>query len=112
MTKRQNDTWEVNPPYIVPFLSLRCKAEHLTKWIGCSPFTQEVEGLTPTGGSCLNNFSNPIDQDIYTQYALSWKIVVSEGRSVIAVSLNVGGGVCLIKSAKLYMFTQTHYKHD
>ena len=29
-----------------------------------------------------------------------------------AVSLKVGGGVCLIKVAKLYMCTQTHYKHD
>ena len=34
------------------------------------------------------------------------KKVVSERRSVIAVSLNVGGGVRLIKPAKLYMFTQ------
>ena len=31
---------------------------------------------------------------------------------MIAVSLNVNGGVCLIKPAKLYMCTQTHYKHD
>ena len=37
--------------------------------------------------------------DIRTQCALSWKIVVSEWRSVIAVSLNVGGGVRLIKPA-------------
>ena len=29
-----------------------------------------------------------------------------------AVSLNVGGGVRLIKPTKLYMCTQTHYKHD
>ena len=29
-----------------------------------------------------------------------------------AVSLNVGGGVRLIKPAKLYMCMQTHYKHD
>ena len=34
------------------------------------------------------------------------EIVVSEWRSVIAVSLNVGGGVRLIKPAKLYMCTQ------
>ena len=33
-------------------------------------------------------------------------------QSVIAVSLSVGGGVHLIKSAKLHMCTQTHYKHD
>ena len=31
---------------------------------------------------------------------------------MIAVSLNVGGGVRLIKPAKLYMCMQTHYKHD
>ena len=31
---------------------------------------------------------------------------------MIAVSLNVGGGVRLIKPAKLYMCTQTHFKHD
>ena len=31
---------------------------------------------------------------------------------MIAVSLNVGGGVRLIKPAKLYMYTQTHYKYD
>ena len=49
---------------------------------------------------------DPIGQDIRTQWALSWKIVVSEWRSVIAVSLNVGGCVRLIKPAKLYMFTQ------
>ena len=32
--------------------------------------------------------------------------VVSEWRSVLAISLNAGGGVRLIKSAKLYMCTQ------
>ena len=31
---------------------------------------------------------------------------------MIAVSLNVGGGVHLIKLAKLYMCMQLHYKHD
>ena len=35
------------------------------------------------------------------------ELVVSEWRSVMAVSLNVGGGVRLIKPAKLYMCTQT-----
>ena len=29
-----------------------------------------------------------------------------------AMSLNIGGGVRLIKPIKLYMYTQTHYKHD
>ena len=38
--------------------------------------------------------------------------MVSEWRSVIAVSVDVGGGVRLIKPAKLYMCTQTHYKRD
>ena len=76
------------------------------------PFTQEVEGSTPTGGTCPNDFSDPVDQDIRTQYTLSYRIVVSEWRSVIAVSLNVGDGVRLIKLAKLYICTQTHYKHD
>ena len=31
---------------------------------------------------------------------------------MIAVSLNVDGGVRLIQPAKLYMCMQTHYKHD
>ena len=26
--------------------------------------------------------------------------------------MNVGGGICLIKPAKLYMCMQTHYKHN
>ena len=56
--------------------------------------------------------SDPTDQDIRIQYALSWIIVVSEWRSVTAVSLNVGGGVHLIKPVKLYMCTQKHYKHN
>ena len=29
--------------------------------------TQEVEGSTPTGDTCPNDFSDPIDQDIRTQ---------------------------------------------
>ena len=40
------------------------------------------------------------------------KNVVSEWRSVIAVSLNVGDDVCLIKRPKLYMSTHKHYEHD
>ena len=51
-------------------------------------------------------FSDPVDQDICAQCALSWKMVVSEWWSVLAVSLNVGGGVHLIKLAKLYMCMQ------
>ena len=65
---------------------------------------QEVKGSTPTRGTCPNDFSDPVDQDIRTQCALSWKIVV-EWRSVIAVSLNVGCDIGLIKPAKLYMCT-------
>ena len=37
--------------------------------------------------------------------------MVSECRSVNAVSLNVGGGIPHNKPAKLYMCTQKHYKH-
>ena len=37
--------------------------------------------------------------------------MVSEWRSVIAVSLNVGGGVRFTKPSKLYMYTRKHYKH-
>ena len=45
----------------------KVKAESLAYWIGCLPCTQEVEGSTPTGGTCLYDFSDPIDQDIRTQ---------------------------------------------
>ena len=76
------------------------------QWTGCSPCMLEVEGSTPTGGTCPNDFSDSTDQDICTQWALSWKIVLSEWRSMIAVSLNVGCGVRLIKPAKLCMCTQ------
>ena len=76
----------------------------------------EVDPSTPTDSTCLSDFFDPVDQDIHTQCTMSWKIVVhtciTEWRSVIAVSLNVGGGFRLIKLAKLYMCMQTHYKHD
>ena len=39
-------------------------------------FMQEVEGSTHMGGTCPNDFSNPADQDVHIQCALSWKIVV------------------------------------
>ena len=64
-------------------------------------------GLTPSSGTCPNDFSNPIDQYIRTKCALRGK-----WRSVIAVSLNVGSGIRLIKQAKEYMCRQTHYKHN
>ena len=68
---------------------------------------QEVEGSTPFRGTFPNHFSDQTDQDIRSQCALSWK-----WRSDNTVSLNVGSGVRLIKPAKAYMCTQTHYKHD
>ena len=88
------------------FLLLLLKTRIYTEYTVRSPCTQEVEGSTPIGGTCPTDFSNPIDHDIRTQWALSWKLVVSEWRSVIAVSPNVGGCVRLIKPAKLYMCTQ------
>ena len=72
-------------------------------------FTQEVEGLTSTGGTFLNDFSYPIDQEIRTQCALSWKKVVSEWQSVIAMSLNIRCGVPLIRPAVLcYVCAYVH----
>ena len=68
---------------------------------------QEVDGSIPFRGTYPNNFSDQTDQDICTQCALSWKC-----RSVNAVSLNVSSDIRLIKPAKVYMCTQTHYKHD
>ena len=68
---------------------------------------QEVDGSTPFRGTYPNDFSDQTDQDIRTKCALSWK-----WRSVIAVSLNVGSGIRLIKPAKVYMCMQTHYKHN
>ena len=38
--------------------------------------------------------------------------LISDWRSVIAMSLNVGGGVRLIKLAKLYMCMQNHFKQN
>ena len=37
------------------------------RWTRCSPCMQGVEGSTPYGGTCPNDFSDPIDQDIRTQ---------------------------------------------
>ena len=68
--------------------------------------------MTLTNGTCQNDFADPIDHNICTQCALSWKIVVSEWWLVIAVLLNVSGGVSLIKQVKLYICIQTHYTHD
>ena len=60
---------------------------------------QEVEGSTPTGGTCPNDFSDPMDQDIRTQWALSWKIVVSEWRPPY-------------QTDKTVHVHAKHYKHD
>ena len=43
-------------------------------------------GFDSTRGHMSERFSDPVDQDIRTQWALSWKIVVSEWRSLIAVN--------------------------
>ena len=91
--------------------------ESLAKWIGCSPCTQEVEGSTPTGGTCPNDFSDPIDQDIRTQWALSRKIVAWEWRSV-----RVAVGDCSAterrrwrppyQTGKTVHVHAKHYKHN
>ena len=71
---------------------------------------QEVEGSTPTGGTCPNDFFRSNRPGYPHPVSSELEIVVSEWRSVIAVSLNVGGGVRLIKPAKLYMCTQNTTK--
>ena len=98
--------------YLLPKLTVHLNTANHRRIPPAESLAQEVEGSTPTGGTCPNDFSDPVDQDIPTRWALSWKIVVSEWRSVIAVSLNVGGGVRLIKPAQLYMCTQKHFKHN
>ena len=70
----------------------------------------KVKDSTSTHGTCPKNFSNPLDQDICTQCALSWKIAIPVWRLVIAVSMNVRSGVRHSKSAKLYMCMQKHNK--
>ena len=67
--------------------------------------------MTPTGGTSERYFRS--NRPGYPHPVCSeLEIVISEWRSVVAVSLNIGGGVHLIKPAKLYMCMQTHYKHD
>ena len=53
-----------------------------------------------------SHMSERFDEDIRIRCALRWKIIMSEWRSVIAMSLKVGNGVRLIKPAKLYMCTK------
>ena len=36
----------------------------MAEWIGCLLLMQEVEGWTPTGCTCLIDFSDPVDQDV------------------------------------------------
>ena len=73
---------------------------------------QEVEGSTPTGGTNPNDFSNPIDQHIRTQLALSWK------KSGIRVAVSD----CSVterrrwrppyQTGKTVHFHTKHYKHQ
>ena len=58
-----------------------------------------MQGSIPIGGTCLNDFSDPIDQDMENS-----GIRVAVGDCSVTE--------CHIKSAKLYVHTQTHYKHD
>ena len=44
------------------------------------PIHAGSRGFNSHGGTCPNDFSDPTDQDIHTQCALSWKTVVSEWR--------------------------------
>ena len=73
---------------------------------------QEVEGSIPSGGTYPNDFCDPVDQDIRSQCALSWKIVVSEWWSVIAVSLNIGDGVRLYHTGKAVHVHAKLCKHE
>ena len=85
------------------------------KRILLAPINTELsitQGSTHTGCTYPNDFTDSRDQDIRAQCALSWKIMVSEWQLVIAVSPNIGGGVGLIKPAKLYTCTQKHHNHN
>ena len=74
------------------------------------------QGFKSQWGTGLNDFCCPIDQDIRTQCALSWKIVVPEWRSVTAVShterrqwrppYQTG------KTVHVHANTLPHYQHD
>ena len=71
------------------------------------------QGLDSNWQHVRTIFSNPIDKDIHTQYALSWKIVVSEWRSVTAVSLAVASTLsnwqnCTCACKTLQSQGQTH----
>ena len=72
---------------------------------------QEVEGLTPTSGTCPNDFR--FNRPGYPLPLVSeLENSGSEWWSVIAESLNIGSGVRLIKLAKLVMCPQKHYNHN
>ena len=47
----------------------------------------EVKGSTPTGGTCPNDFSNTIEQDIRTQGALSSKYWYQTGGRITRTGL-------------------------
>ena len=75
--------------------------------LGCSPCTQEVEGSTPTGGTCPNDFSDPIDQDIRIQWALSWKKWYHSGARWLQCHwTSAVASAFYLKPAKLCMCTQ------
>ena len=74
---------------------------------------QEVEGSTPTGGTCPNDFSDPIDQDIRT-HAVSSELENS--------GIRVAVGDCSVterrrwrppyQTGKTVHVHAKHYKHN
>ena len=50
-----------------------------------------IEGSTPTGGTCPNDFSDPIGQDIHTQCALSCFELENSGIRVAVGECSVTG---------------------
>ena len=66
-------------------------------------------GFDSHRGHMSERFSDPVDQDIPQPVSSELE---SDWQSLIAVSLNVGGGVRLIKLAKLYMCTQNTTNTD
>ena len=124
MIKRQNDTVEVNPSYIEPSLSLSSVSIYASCWLnynisgapGLVDMVFAVHAESRRFDSHRRHMSERFFRSNRPGYphpvCSELELVATEWRSVIAVSVNVGGGVRLIKPAKLYMCTQTHYKHD
>ena len=63
-------------------------------------------GSQGSRGTCPKKFFRSNRPGYLHPVSSELEIVVSEWRSVITVSLNVGSGICLIKPAKLYMCMQ------